>query len=93
MARRVPRPCPLCGTPTRGHCCTQPRNRNLARQYLDTIYQRDNATCHLCHQHVPRPQATLDHIVALNNGGTDHPTNLALACHSCNSNRQDNPPR
>jgi hypothetical protein len=30
-----------------------------------------------------------DHIVPRNAGGTDEPTNLVLACRSCNSRRHD----
>jgi hypothetical protein len=32
---------------------------------------------------------TLDHIVACENGGSNHETNLITCCRSCNSSKQD----
>jgi len=32
---------------------------------------------------------TLDHVIALNNGGLHHEDNLVVACRSCNSSKQD----
>ena len=55
------------------------------------IYVRDAWTCQLCMQPVdrdacvPDPRApTLDHVVALANGGTHEPSNVQLACFRCN---------
>ncbi len=60
------------------------------------IYERDNWRCHICGKKVPdRPYAardddpTCDHIVPVSAGGTDHPSNLALAHNRCNWDRKD----
>lgn len=86
------RPCiqPGCGNlTTQSRCPTHTirRNPQLAKTHLDRIYLRDNTTCHLCGQHVPRHQATLDHLTRLADGGTDREDNLALAHRACNSRK------
>jgi 5-methylcytosine-specific restriction endonuclease McrA len=58
------------------------------------VYQRDRWRCGICGGRVPKvavvphPQApTIDHIVALANGGSDEWTNVRLAHFICNSRR------
>jgi len=60
------------------------------------IYVRDGWMCQLCGQPVdrdacvPDPRApTLDHVVALANGGTHEPSNVQLACFRCNCSKGD----
>jgi 5-methylcytosine-specific restriction endonuclease McrA len=62
------------------------------------LLERDDWTCQLCsvsllrkwtyHKHtlIPHPaNATLDHIVAMSNGGADAPWNIQACCFQCNS--------
>lgn len=51
------------------------------RKQREHILERDSYHCHLC----GGDGATqVDHIIALSQGGTDHPTNLAAAHKQCN---------
>ena len=54
---------------------------------LDAIYDRDNAKCCLCKRHVAREQASLEHVVALANGGEHTEANVRLAHRRCNSKK------
>ena len=86
------RPCLKCGAPSvapRCPTCGIRRDRSLALRFLDAIYTRDEGVCHLCGELTPRREATLDHVVPLSKGGSDHHTNLRLAHRSCNSGRGD----
>ncbi|MFI5992496.1 HNH endonuclease [Streptomyces sp. NPDC051362] len=60
------------------------------------VYERDQWTCQLCgeavlrYEVVPHPQApTLDHIVALAQGGTHESANVQLAHFYCNTIKND----
>jgi hypothetical protein len=64
------------------------------RPRLEDIARRDGWRCHLCTRAVDpglyfqhRDAATLDHLVPVSAGGTDEPSNLALAHRGCNSRR------
>lgn len=84
------RPCLVCGKPTPRTRCPQHqivRDRNLAGRHLNGAYLQAGGICSICNKWMPRHQATLDHILPLSRGGTDHPTNLRLAHRSCNSAR------
>lgn len=53
------------------------------------IYERDGHMCLYCGEtHKP---LTLDHIEALNNGGSHCEDNLLMACRRCNSSKRDKP--
>ena len=96
-------PCPTCGKP-KHRCHTKPprrnnprRNRNLARKWLRIIYTQHQGICWICGTPTlppgqrPRSKhaASIDHIIPISKGGTDHPTNLTLAHYGCNSTRGD----
>ncbi|MGL4299417.1 MAG: HNH endonuclease [Candidatus Neomicrothrix subdominans] len=66
------------------------------RKLRQAILDRDYWQCHWCRQHV-HPTcgggtgrsycdrcATVDHVVAKVDGGSDHPTNLVASCRECN---------
>lgn len=67
----------------------------------DALVARGNHTCVYCgrtHLHVAdfetchaETVATLDHVVPRAAGGSNDPSNLVVACLSCNSSRQDTP--
>ena len=80
------------------------RNRGLDKDWITkaqrkAIYERDNYLCHLCGEVTLRDWdpanigkcASLDHITPRSKGGTDDPSNLRVACMSCNASRQDTP--
>lgn len=69
---------------------TSPQWRALRR----AILIRDSYRCHIC----GHPGADeVDHLVAVSNGGTDHPTNLAAIhrrpCHAKKSSNEGNEAR
>jgi len=54
------------------------------------ILTRDNWTCYYCQKKLIGADATVDHKIALNNGGRRlDPGNLVSACRSCNSRKSD----
>ena len=54
------------------------------------IYLRDNMACAYCSRTVVAgSDATLDHILACELGGTNAPANLVTCCLSCNSSKRD----
>lgn len=57
------------------------------------IYLRDGLCCCYCGKGVEDYSTvlTLDHLKPRSKGGSNHETNLATSCHSCNSQRQDKP--
>jgi hypothetical protein len=52
---------------------------------------RDGGVCAYCGRSADEHGVplTLDHLVACNLGGTNHPSNLTTCCVSCNSRKQD----
>lgn len=57
---------------------------------------RDKGICHLCHQHIVETDSfkwckskapSIDHLIPLSKGGSNYPSNLKLACISCNKSR------
>ena len=44
--------------------------------------------CHYCGWWMPLGRATIEHLVNRRDGGGNHPSNLVLACYSCNNARQ-----
>lgn len=51
------------------------------------VYIRDNFTCACCNEQFTREKLTLDHIVPVSMGGTNHHTNLITMCRNCNSKK------
>lgn len=43
--------------------------------------------CHYCGKPLTYDQATLDHVVARVNGGSDRIENLVIACYDCNHDK------
>lgn len=85
--------------PTR-FCCQSHAHRVGKRSWKPRgmtrrqIAERDGWKCHLCGELVPdRPYAahpldpTMDHLLPVSRGGTDHPSNLRLAHNKCNTDR------
>jgi hypothetical protein len=51
------------------------------------IFKRDHFTCRYCGAKAPDVELEVDHVIPVNNGGTDDPENLITACVSCNSGK------
>lgn len=90
------KPCLSCGTPSKGTRCTACRlakDRTRVRPGYRTAYRDPayiqakgalrGAPCWMC----GAPSDTVDHLTPLAAGGTNHPSNLAPACRTCNSSR------
>lgn len=52
------------------------------------VLARDRRRCGYCE----RPAATIDHIMAVSRGGTNHWTNTVACCHGCNQRKGDRTP-
>ena len=48
------------------------------------VLRRDNHVCRYCGAKAPDVTLTVDHVVPVALGGTDHPDNLVAACEDCN---------
>lgn len=78
----------------RRHSPHQPVGRWIRPQKRFEIYWRDDWRCYVCGDDLcglPRQHVTLDHLIPLVHGGTNHASNLVTCCHLCNSHRQQAP--
>jgi len=53
------------------------------------VLDRDGWICTYCHKPLEGSDATVDHLIAKNHGGTDDPDNLVAACRRCNGRKSD----
>lgn len=53
----------------------------------DEIIKRDGRNCYLCGKWVSMNELTLDHVLALTEGGTHAPDNIRIAHGVCNSKK------
>jgi 5-methylcytosine-specific restriction endonuclease McrA len=56
--------------------------RDTKRRMLE-----DDNRCHWCGRRLRLSTATMDHVIPLARGGSNHPRNLVLACEACNQTR------
>lgn len=56
------------------------RNFNEKRKMRKFIFERDNHTCHYCHEY----GNTIDHVLPLSKGGCNDYLNMVCACFTCN---------
>jgi 5-methylcytosine-specific restriction protein A len=59
----------------------------LWRKLRQFIFQRDAGRCQYCTQPVELVQCHIHHTLELNQGGTNHPSNLKVLCKPCHKNR------
>ncbi|MCY4587372.1 MAG: DNA methyltransferase [Bryobacterales bacterium] len=55
--------------------------------HKDALYGKQGGDCYGCGEHFLKLNLTVDHIVPLSKGGTDHVENLWLLCQACNSSK------
>lgn len=53
------------------------------------VYNRSEGRCVYCGNFIPFDEMTIDHIIPLSRGGTNHETNLQCCCLECNRMKQD----
>ena len=54
------------------------------RQY---VYERDGGLCQYCDQPTRLDECHIHHVLELNEGGTNHPSNLKTLCNPCHKKR------
>ena len=62
-------------------------------QVLEELWRHQSGTCFWCNNHLDRYAATLDHIVPMAHGGSNHEGNLVVCCASCNQIFESTPAR
>jgi len=57
---------------------------SMTEQRIARIFAANNGHCHVCKRKLyPADDYEIDHIIALENGGTDDDANLAPCCEGC----------
>jgi hypothetical protein len=51
------------------------------------VLTRDDYTCRYCGRRAPVVRITVDHVVPIALGGSDHPGNLTACCYDCNEGK------
>lgn len=51
---------------------------------IATLFERDGTGCFYCRCELTEETATLEHVIPLARGGTNHLSNMVLACGPCN---------
>ena len=67
------------------------RKRTVSRRLRDLVIARDGLKCCYCGKQLEPKDATVDHVIAVHNGGSDDLANLVMACRSCNSRKGSKP--
>lgn len=62
-------------------------NAKTRKRIVTELWEAQNHRCLWCEKVIPRAIATLEHLIAKADGGTDDRINLAAACASCNRKR------
>ena len=65
------------------------RRRSGQNISLKTLYHLCKGVCQYCVEKIPFSEATKDHIYPKSLGGPNDQSNIALACRSCNSAKED----
>lgn len=61
----------------------------FTREQRIEVYNRYDGYCNLCGRKLDFAEMTLDHIIPLGKGGTNHLENLQCSCEMCNSIKQN----
>ena len=68
-------------------------NKRQVKFSRRNIFERDDYTCQYCRNRFKRQDLTIDHVLPKSRGGTSRWENVALACLSCNSKKDDHTPK
>lgn len=60
------------------------RRRGRQAVVIESLIRRDGKSCFYCDEECTEETASVEHVVPLNAGGTDHMANKVLACYRCN---------
>ncbi len=71
---------------------TAPDFKHVDRVSRYMLYRRDGGRCAYCGQALGQREATIDHIIPRSQGGQTVWENVALACHSCNTKKDNKTP-
>ena len=63
------------------------QRENISKRTRFEILKRDRFRCRYCGVSVTFKTLRVDHIKPVARGGSSHPSNLATACHDCNSGK------
>ena len=63
------------------------KSSNSKNKIKSFLSDHHGSICQYCGQSTPVSQSTLDHIIAINKGGSNHISNLLYCCKSCNSSK------
>lgn len=55
--------------------------------YRSAVFARDGLLCSYCSKPLLISEATLDHVEPLARGGRNHPSNMVVACNTCNNRK------
>jgi 5-methylcytosine-specific restriction endonuclease McrA len=67
---------------------TRNANAGKKRKRKEKLYILQNGACHYCQYQFPKARLTFDHVIRWKDGGTNHISNLVLACEPCNAMRE-----
>jgi len=60
---------------------------NLWRILRQYVYERDLGRCQYCNNETELTDCHIHHVLELNQGGTNHPSNLKTSCRDCHKKR------
>lgn len=66
------------------YCARDPKRRINRNQVLNTLLQRDGVNCFYCGLEMAEGDETVEHLLPINKGGSNHPANLVLCHFECN---------
>ena len=72
-----------------GHSHARTRREKKADIVVRSIINRDGPGCWYCGLLMPEDDRTLEHLLAVNHGGSNHLSNLALTHEACNNEAGD----
>jgi hypothetical protein len=66
---------------------SSPLSTKRRRTKKDRLIKRHGLTCCWCSEALTSETATIEHLIPLSQGGSNHISNLRLACYPCNNGR------
>lgn len=62
------------------------------RRLIRRVLLQESPSCYWCSRRLDESTATIEHFIPWSYGGTHRIANLTLACHRCNTGRNDRTP-